>query len=75
MQYYTVYLESRQGIMSAFDGGSNVTVGTPPPVRSPLAGNRFDIDDPSQPTTEVAGSLSRLHAVHPYLHGLSPDRT
>jgi len=61
--------------MLAFNGGSNVTVGTPPPVRSPLAGNRFDINDPSQSTTEVAGLSSRLHAVHPYLHGLSPNRT
>jgi len=33
--------------MLAFDGGSNITVGTPPYIRSPLTGNRFDIDDPS----------------------------
>ncbi len=61
--------------MSAFDGGSNVTVGTPPPVRSPLTGNRFNIDDPSQPTTEVVGLSSRLYVVYPYLHSLSPNRT
>jgi len=33
--------------MSAFNRGNNVTVGTPPPIRSPLTGNRFNIDNPS----------------------------
>ncbi len=33
--------------MSAFNRGNNVTVGTPPLIRSPLTGNRFNIDNPS----------------------------
>ncbi len=33
--------------MLAFNGGSNMTVGTPPLIRSPLIGNYFNIDNPS----------------------------